>query len=70
MTDKEYLKALGANIRARRMQLGLTQTAIMQELGMNLKTLSRIECAVKEPQITTLKKIAEVLQTNVQSLLP
>lgn len=70
MTDREYLIALGKNVRARRQSLGLSMPQVAELMGMNYKTVWRMEAAIKAPQITTLKKIAEVLNTSVQSLLP
>jgi len=70
MTDQEYLIALGKKVRARRKHLGISMKQVSDYLGLDPKTINRIELARKECHITTLRRIADALWTDVASLLP
>lgn len=70
MTDREYLVQIGMNVRAARKRMHYSQAVLADLLGMDHKTIQRIEGAIKEPHITTLKRIAEALRTDLRHLLP
>ena len=61
-------KAVGKRIRARRLELGLTQRSI-GEPGSSYAYISRIESGERSPSIEALISIAEKLQTTALALL-
>ena len=61
-------KAVGKRIRARRLELGLTQRSI-GEPGSSYAYISRIESGERSPSIEALIVIAEKLQTSALALL-
>jgi transcriptional regulator with XRE-family HTH domain len=61
-------KAVGKRIRARRLELGLSQRAI-GEKGTSYAYISRIESGERSPSIEALIAIAEKLETTALALL-
>lgn len=61
-------KAVGKRIRARRLELGLTQRSI-GEPGSSYAYISRIESGERSPSIEALIAIAEKLGTSALALL-
>jgi transcriptional regulator with XRE-family HTH domain len=49
---------LGENLRAARKKLGLSQAEVSQRSGVEQGEVSRIERGVRDPQVSTLKKLA------------
>ncbi|MBX7052657.1 MAG: helix-turn-helix domain-containing protein [Flavobacteriales bacterium] len=70
MSEREYLLAIGRNVRAHRKRMNLSLDELAEMLDMDHKTVQRIETAVKVPHITTLKRVADALRTDVRHLLP
>lgn len=64
-----YLKRLGAHIRKIRRAKGYSQDRLYLEAGFGGHTMSRIEAGRVDPQISTLKRIADVLNVPVKKLL-
>ena len=56
-------------IRFYREKVGLTQTELAQKINMSLPTLWRWEKCVREPRISDLQKLSEVLGVTVDELL-
>lgn len=65
----ELRATLGANIRRRRTELGLTQAELAQKLGMRQNYISDIERGVRSPRLGTLAEFSEILQVQPGSLL-
>ena len=61
-------KAVGKRIRARRLELGLTQRSI-GEPGSSYAYISRIESGGRSPSIEALVVIADKLDTTALALL-
>jgi transcriptional regulator with XRE-family HTH domain len=61
-------KAIGKRIRARRIELGLTQRSI-GEPGSSYAYISRVESGERSPSIEALIAIAEKLETTALALL-
>ena len=59
MNDLDF-KAIGLKIKERRKSLGITQESIA-----NASHISNIECGRANPSLTTLIKIANLLQCSV-----
>ena len=64
MTDLDF-KTIGANIKKRRNNLGITQESIANALDVNPSHISNIECGRANPSLTVLVKIANILQCSV-----
>jgi uncharacterized Tic20 family protein len=53
-----------------RKQKGMTQEALAEITGLNVRTVQRIEAGEVDPRLYTLKSIADALQVNLEELLP
>lgn len=62
-------KEIGRNIRRYRAKRGLTQEQLAEAAELTSGYISRIENGVKSLRLSTLYRIAETLDTPVQSLL-
>jgi len=60
---------LGARIKARRMALSLKQDQLADRLGVEVNTISRMECGTHLPSLTRLEQVAAELGVSVASLL-
>ncbi len=61
--------ALGKNLRAARMKLGLTQEEVASRSGVQAGEISRIENGKRDPQVSTVEKIAAALEMTPGQLL-
>lgn len=52
---------LGANLRAIRKELGLTQEQVAERSGVQAGEISRIENGKRDPQVSTMLKIAKAV---------
>lgn len=59
---------LGKKIRERRRELGMTQEALAEKLGVGHQALSRIENGVMAPKMDRLPAIAQNLKCTVADL--
>ncbi|MEX2484724.1 MAG: helix-turn-helix transcriptional regulator [Brumimicrobium sp.] len=69
MTDKKYLEKLGQQIAKIRKEKGFTQVEFADKLDMNRSALAKIEIGRVNPQIITLKRIADGLEISVSELV-
>ena len=61
---------LGANIRARRHELGITQEQLSNNTGLSINYISRLEFGTdNNVSAKTLSHIAEVLKTSMDKLM-
>ncbi|NLL36641.1 MAG: helix-turn-helix transcriptional regulator [Fretibacterium sp.] len=63
------MASIGANIKARRRELGLNQEEVARSLGLTQANISRIESSTKGPSSEMLVALAEVLECDVHELL-
>lgn len=63
------MKKVGGRIQQARQRAGLSQTELSAKLGMTSKYISNVECGAKHPRLETFVSIANVLQTDANSLL-
>jgi DNA-binding XRE family transcriptional regulator len=63
------LQRLGANVRRRRIELGLTPHGAAERAGVGLRSWQRLEAAEQNASITLLVCIAAVLQVDPADLL-
>jgi transcriptional regulator with XRE-family HTH domain len=55
-------EVLGRRIKALRKQAHLNQETVAERIGIDTKSLSRIECGTHYPSLETLEAISEVIQ--------
>jgi transcriptional regulator with XRE-family HTH domain len=68
MQDLDF-RTIGANIRRRRKELGITQEFIANGLDVNPSHISNIECGRANPSLTALVKIANLLHCSVDCFI-
>jgi transcriptional regulator with XRE-family HTH domain len=66
MSDKKML--LGARIKELRKRAGLSQYQLAEKVGIESKSLSRIEVGKRAPSFETLEHIADSLQVEMKEL--
>jgi transcriptional regulator with XRE-family HTH domain len=60
---------LGANLKAARRKLGLTQEEVAERSGVHSTEVSRIEAGKRDPQVSTLRKLATAVEVSPGELL-
>jgi transcriptional regulator with XRE-family HTH domain len=60
---------LGSNLRAARGKLGLTQEEVAERSGVHATEISRMEAGKRDPQVSTLLKLARALEVPPGRLL-
>jgi transcriptional regulator with XRE-family HTH domain len=63
------MNTLGSRLRKARERKRYSQVAVAKHTGINNKSLSRYEADGTEPDADTLKKLAELYEVSVDSLL-
>jgi|JI9StandDraft_1071089.scaffolds.fasta_scaffold414447_3 transcriptional regulator with XRE-family HTH domain len=66
MSDKEFLIQMGLRIKAIRNKRKVTVRKLSELTGYGHAALSRIENGQYRSRVTTLKKIAEVLEVDIK----
>lgn len=61
--------SIGARLRARRRQLGLTQTALAAKLGVSFQQVQKYERGTNRVAASTLVAAAQALSTSVAALV-
>jgi transcriptional regulator with XRE-family HTH domain len=70
MQEKKTINVeVGANIKAARERVGLTQEQLSERVGIGVKSLSAIERGTVGVSLTTLRKICEELSVSADALL-
>ena len=62
-------KQIGLNVKIARVKKGMTIQQLAKEAGMSVTTISRLERGASNARIFSLKKIADVLGIDVQTLV-
>jgi transcriptional regulator with XRE-family HTH domain len=60
---------LGANLRAARKRHGLTQEQVADRSGVHATEVSRIEAGKRDPQVSTVEKLAAAVDLRPGELL-
>ena len=55
---------LGKNLRATRKKLGLTQEQVSERSGVQAGEVSRIERGLRDPQVSTVEKLAAAVEVS------
>jgi transcriptional regulator with XRE-family HTH domain len=67
--DDQWVGNLGKNLRAARKKLGLTQEEVAERSGVQAGEVSRIERGKRDPQVSTLEKLAGAVELPPGRLL-
>lgn len=68
-TDQALLKALAAEVKARRAALGISQEELALRAEVNRTFVGKIELAMNQPTLAVLLRLAEGLQTPLPELI-
>lgn len=68
-TDDGRMASLGTNLREAREKLGLTQEQVAERSGVHATEVSRIEAGKRDPQVSTLRRLAEAVEVKPGRLL-
>jgi transcriptional regulator with XRE-family HTH domain len=60
---------LGTNVRAVRKRLALTQEQVAERSGVHATEVSRIEGGKRDPQVSTVLRLAKALEVKPGQLL-
>ena len=60
---------LGSNLKAARKKLGLTQEQVADRSGVHATEVSRIEAGKRDPQVSTVIKLAAAVELRPGQLL-
>lgn len=67
--DDPDMAALGSNLREARERLGLTQEQVAHRSGVHATEVSRIEAGKRDPQVSTLRRLAKAVEVKPGQLL-
>lgn len=67
--DTISTKNIGAQIKKRREELGITQAHFSEILDIDISTLSRIECGIRLPNLPTYLKLCLALNIPLYELI-
>lgn len=67
--DDQVVGNLGANLKAARKKLGLTQEQVAELSGVHATEVSRIEAGKRDPQVSTVEKLARAVELRPGQLL-
>lgn len=67
--DDHAMARLGTNLREARERLGLTQEQVAERSGVHATEVSRIEGGKRDPQVSTVIRLAEALEVEPGELL-
>ena len=60
---------LGSNLKAARKKLGLTQEEVAARSGVHATEVSRIEAGKRDPQVSTVERLAGAVELRPGQLL-
>ena len=63
------MSKISQNIKRQRIQKGLSQEELAQKLFVTRQTVSNYETGKSNPDLDTLIKLSEILETDVETLL-
>ena len=67
--NEELLRIIGNNLKAYRVQNGLTQEALAEKAGISATFYANIERGAKGMSIPTLKRLSEAMEISTDYLL-
>ena len=69
MTPTELRSVLARNLQSRRLELDLTQEQLATRAGLHQPQISLMERGLLEPELSTLARLAEALDSTPSALL-
>lgn len=66
----EHIATIGSQIRVIRKAKQLTQELVAERVGIETKSLGRLERGSREPSVAMLKKLADALEVSVRDFFP
>lgn len=69
MAAKGLLRALGEELRARRLAKGFSQEGLADRAGLHRNFVGLLERGQRNPTLLTLEAIASALKTSISDLL-
>lgn len=69
MAEGDLQKRVGRNLRAYRLERGLSQEAFAEQLGVHRTYLGGLERGERNLTLRSLEQIAEQLETRIEKLL-
>ncbi len=69
MIDEQLINAFGKVLKRLRESKGLSQEALAHAIGSHATHISRLENGHKQPTLTTLFKLADNLDTELEDLI-
>ncbi len=67
--EEKWLRAVGAAVRSRRKELGLSQEQLGYEAKLDRTYISGVERGVRNPTVGSLRRIAQALDTSASEVL-
>lgn len=67
--DEKWLRAVGAAVRSRRKELGLSQEELGYKAKLDRTYISGVERGVRNPTVGSLRRIAQALDTTSSTIL-
>ena len=67
--DEKWLRAVGAAVRSRRKELGLSQEELGYKAKLDRTYISGVERGVRNPTVGSLRRIASSLETQTSQIL-
>jgi len=68
-TDKQFLFAVGENIRKYRLKNNMSQSQLAYEVSVTLRQIQRMEAGQANASIISFYKIAQVLDIDLSTLI-
>jgi len=68
--EKKLFQQIGARIRERRDEVGLTQSELAQQLGLERTSITNIELGNQKTSVQVLYRICLSLKISIENLLP
>lgn len=65
----DFQRALGAAVKARRMELGLTQEQLSLRAELHQRWISNVETGVRNPSYASLRRLAGGLDLTTSELI-
>lgn len=69
MSDKDYLKQIGLELRIARMRKALKQDDVVRMTGITMGALSRLEQGKANGKILNYRRIAEALGISLKEIV-
>jgi transcriptional regulator with XRE-family HTH domain len=65
----EFQRALGTAVKARRLELGLTQEQLSLRAALHQRWISNVETGVRNPSYASLRRLAAGLELSTWELI-